>query len=684
MATALFKSNRKARWFGFLAGIALVGLVGQLCLLRIGGGLARLSYDLPFLFSSRSVPNDLVMVYVDAKIKSKLGQPTGEPLNRRFYTRLLEKLSSDGARLVLFDILFDYPDPNASVDAEFAESIRKYGRVVLVGDETSQVQGDFLTSSPMAPVPALVQAAAGWGLAKVSRDSDLTVRKLDSGTHDFPSASWVAATLLDAPVTRSKNSRLKERWLNYYCPPEDLDAVNLDHALDAGGLSAGFFRDKIVVVGGRAGEVGVAGAASDEFATPYSRSFRILYSPSPAKMRGPIEQMAAGASIHAFSLLNLIHGNWMSRLGSARESLIVWFWAIVVTLGLMRCRPWPAMAVAVSAACAFAMLAICAHLFLRVWFAWLAPAAVQTSVALIWSVGFQYTVESRRRKKLRQAFAVYYSPYMADRIAESDFDLSLGGKEVEATVMFTDLEGFTAMSEALPPSEVSQLLTEYFSETTRAIFEQDGMIIKYIGDSVMAVWGVPLVDPQPAERAVLAAIGIRNSTPREFRGRRLRTRVGINTGKVLAGNLGSEFRFDYTLIGEATNFASRLEGLNKYLGTELLISESTQRELSDAIQCRSLGRFIVAGKTRAEVVYEVLGAAVEYQPPPEWLKLFDRSLDHFSKRELDECERLLREVLDLRGGNDGPAGFYLKEIEKARSQPPIDQAWDGVVILAAK
>jgi len=668
MVTTLLKRNRKATWFGWVAGVVLVGLAGQLCLLRLGDGLARLSYDLPFLYSSQNVPDELVMVYSDAKVKSHLGQLPKDDLDRRFCAELLNRLAREGARLVLFDILFDYASPDPQVDAAFAEAIRRQGRVVLIGDFTTQVQGNIMTSSPMPPVPQLTQAAAGWGLARISPDPDLTVRILDSGNEEFPSAGWIAAALLDAPAARLKASRLTERWLNYYCKPGELNAVNLDHALDPGGLPDGYFRNKIVVVGGRAGEAGVAGAARDEFSTPYSRSK---------------EPLTAGAAIHAFSLLNLVHGDWLTRLGFVKESFLFWFWGMLITTGLLYFRPWPAMGMAVVAAGGFAVVAMYVQIHHRVWFSWLAPAAVQTSVALIWSVGFQYLIEVRRREKLRRAFAVYYSPYMADRIANSDFDLSLGGTEVEATVMFTDLEGFTTMSETLPPAEVSKLLTAYFSETTRAIFEQDGMIIKYIGDSVMAVWGAPMADPQPAERAVLAAIGMRHAGLKEFRGRRLRTRIGVNTGKVLAGNLGSEFRFDYTLIGEATNYASRLEGLNKYLGTDILISEATRAELSDAIECRSLGRFLVSGKTKSAEVFEVLGPAVEYRPPPAWLDAFDRALGHFQKRELPEAEQLMREVLALRGGNDGPANFYLKEIEKARSQPP-SATWNGVVVLDAK
>src|SRR5262249_47460894 len=153
--------------------------------------------------------------------------------------------------------------------------------------------------------------------------------------------------------------------------------------------------------------------------------------------------------------------------------------------------------------------------------------------------------ESFRRWRLRRAFAAYLSPHMADRIAESGFDLSPGGKEIDATILFTDLEGFTRMSETMPPAEGSRVLISYFNETTRAILDRNGTIIKYMGDAVMAAWGAPLADARPAQNAVLAALGMRQAGSKDITGRRLRTRFGINSGLVLAGNLGSEFRFDY-------------------------------------------------------------------------------------------------------------------------------------------
>src|SRR5262249_49793747 len=152
------------------------------------------------------------------------------------------------------------------------------------------------------------------------------------------------------------------------------------------------------------------------------------------------------------------------------EVTIVFVWGILITMVLMLMRPWPAIAFALLVGMIFTGAAILLALRAHLWFPWAIPVLAQTPFALVWSVGF----ESVRRRRLRRAFGLYLSPYMADRIANSDFDPSLGGKEVEATVMFTDLEGFTKMAESLTPTEVSNLLISYFNQTSKAILKLDG------------------------------------------------------------------------------------------------------------------------------------------------------------------------------------------------------------------
>jgi adenylate cyclase len=295
----------------------------------------------------------------------------------------------------------------------------------------------------------------------------------------------------------------------------------------------------------------------------------------------------------------------------------------------------------------------------------------------VWAVGYRYLLESRRRRRLRQAFAAYVSASTADRIANSEFELSHDTREVEATIMFTDLEGFTALSESLPPGELSKLLISYFDRTTQAILDQHGMVVKFIGDAVMATWGAPLPPPSPAERAVRAAWVLKAAETEELSGHRLRTRIGIHTGVVLAATLGA----DVPLVGDTINVAARLESLNKLLGTDILVSEPTAKTLSSAIQVRELGKFVVAGKSNAIGVFEVLGVDAGDREKPDWLGTFKRARQAHMAGDIEAAEKLFREVIRLRG-KDGPAEFFLEhlgDLPNAGTEP-----WDGVIRLEKK
>jgi adenylate cyclase len=670
--------NFKAAWIGGLLGVLLTVGTGVFLNFDGGGAFARLSYDFPLVWE-RGIPAEIVMIYIDAAVKRNLEQPTDRPLDRRFHARLLKRLREAGTKLVLYDLLLDTASQDETADKEFAAAIRAHGRVVLVANYEKELQANYLSEVQVPPIAILSEAAAGVGLARITPDATTGsegqadtighyIRKLDPGTDSHPSASWVAATVLGAPITKDQSHRLDSRWIHYYCAPFEFRRVNFDAALSDDKEMRKYLNDKIVVVG-------VSDNPEDTFRTPHSRFGSGLIFEGPT---------APGAAIQAISLLNLVRGDWLSRLGLKKEMGIIVAWGIFASISLMLLRPWFAIGAATLMATLFTVFAMLLPIRQHVWFAWAIPVLVQTPIALIWGVGYQYIVEARRSRQIRRAFGLYLSPYMADRIANRDFDLSLGGKEVEATVMFTDLAGFTTMSEPLSPTEVSKMLTSYFTRLSKAIKDlNNGTLIKYLGDGVMAAWGAPEPDPKHAEHTVLAALTIIRAGKEQNNGPVLRTRIGINTGIFLAGNLGSEDRFDYTLFGDATNFASRLEGLNKYLGTDILISEETFRQLKDGIQTRPVGRFLVVGKGKPAAVYEVLGRTAEFQPTPPWFETFARGLEHFAKRELDAAEKKFRETIELRKGKDGPSDFYLQRIERERAKPDTS-VWDGTVKLEGK
>jgi adenylate cyclase len=670
--------NFKAAWIGGVLGVLLTVGTGMFLTWEGGGAFARFSYDFPFVWE-RGIPSEIVMVYIDEAVKRNLEQPTDRPLDRRFHAKLLERLREAGTKLVLYDLLLDTPSPDEKADQEFAAAIRAHGRVVLVANYEMELQANYFSEVEVPPIAILSEAAAGVGLARITPDAAANpqvhaepesryIRKLDPGTDSSPSASWVAASVLGAPVTKDQSHRQDLRWLHYYCAPFEFRRVNFDTALSDDKEMRKYLNGKIAIVG-------VSDNPEDTFRTPHSRFGSALIFEGPT---------APGAAIQAVSLLNLVRGDWLTRLNLNKEMGIIVAWGILTSILFMMLRPWYAIGSAILMATIFTGCSIPLPIYKHVWFAWAIPVAAQTPIALIWGVGYQYVIEARRSRHIRRAFALYYSPYMAERIADMDFDLSLGGQEVEATVMFTDLAGFTSMSEPLSPTEVSRMLTDYFTRTSKAIqVDLNGMLIKYLGDGVMAGWGAPLPDPQHANHAVLAALTIIRAGKEQTDGLHLRTRIGINTGIFLAGNLGSEVRFDYTYFGDATNFASRLEGLNKYLETDILISEATFQQLKDGIQTRPVGRFIVVGKGKPAAVYEVLGRTAEFQQASPWLETFARGLEHFTKRELDAAEKMFLQTIELRQGKDGPSEFYLQRIERERTKPDTS-IWDGTVRLEGK
>ncbi len=652
-----------------LAGSALAMGLGLIALAQ-GGLLARLSYDLPFIWrgSAATETSEIVIVYLDDSSAKQLDQSPRVPWNRGFHAQLLDRLTADGAQLAFFDIAFDAAAADTEEDALLAAAIRRNGRVVLGGliEVLAPLDG-VVQERIFPPISLLRKAAAGWGLLTFRPvDPDAGIRRMYLGTSDLPTATWRAAALLEAKAAAGERESAAARWIKYYGPPGGFSTVSLAQVILPDGLPAGYFKNKIVFVGGR-NAAGNVGAGRDEFATAYTRT---------------AGQLSPGVEIHATILLNLLRSEWLTSLSAQRQTLLVL--GVGIALGFLALlRPLWATGAALLAVAALLGLVWWLFQSQLVWFHWAVPVFVQIPAGLFWSLGAQYYLEARRRKELRRAFGFYLSPQMADKISNSDFDLAPGGRTVEATIMFTDLEGFTTMSENLDPAEVSQTLIAYFERTTACILERKGTIVKYVGDAVMAGWGAPVDEPAHALLAAEAACDLRCLADIEMRGHRLRTRIGLNTGNVLAGNLGSSFRFDYSMIGDTTNFASRLESLNKYLGTQVLISEATRLQLENRIVVRPLGEFRVVGKAKSVCIHELICRCGDDAADRVWLDCFGEGLREFREGNFVRAREFMQETIKIHGHKDGPSEFYLKVMAELGETGP-DESWTGVVEMKEK
>jgi adenylate cyclase len=662
-------ARRFARALTIVAGCLLAIAAGFACLnYSFAEALTRTSYDLPFVWRANLDTHEIVLVYLDEESAKQLQQPIDDIWNRTLHVPLLERLTKDGARLIVYDIIFDTPSPDPARDAAFAGALQSFGKAILGGYlQIGQPTGGVKQERIVAPLKLFRKAAAGWGIMVFKPvDADYAVRQLFPGTSDIPSGTWKAAEVLGAKATREPREARVQRWINYYGPKNTFSSVNLAQALDPQGVPPGFFKDKIVMVGGRSA-VGYLAAGRDEFGTPYSRG---------------THQFTSGLEVHATVLLNLLRGEWLTRTPEKWEAAIL----IIVGLiagALAALRPSLAVASALIVSFAIAGLACWFVWHRHIWFDWMVPAAIQMPLGLVWSVGSQYLLESRRQKELRRAFGFYLSPQMADKIADSDFDLKPGGKLVDVTVIFTDLENFTSISENLDPAEVSEILTSYFGQTTKCILENKGTIIKYIGDAVFAAWGAPIDEPHHAMRAAETACDLRCLSELVVHGKTLRTRVGIHSGKVLAGNLGSSYRFDYTMIGDAVNFASRLESLNKYLHTQVLISDAVCKQIGDGFVTRELGEFRVAGKTQSVFIHELLCRCDVESGEKSWIEIFEKGLAVFRAGEFTAARDYMNYTREKRGGSDGPAEFYLRKISDFEANGHLEN-WTGIVELSEK
>jgi len=315
------------------------------------------------------------------------------------------------------------------------------------------------------------------------------------------------------------------------------------------------------------------------------------------------------------------------------------------------------------------------------------PVLTMTTIYLGITV-YRYVTEEREKKKVRGAFQYYLTASVVNEILKDPSKLKLGGDKKNLSVMFSDIRGFTSISEKLSPEELVRILNEYLTAMTDVVFKYDGLLDKYIGDAIMAVFGAPLDQPDHALRACRTGIEMMSEL------RRLREKwaaegrpdinigVGINTGDMVVGNMGSQMRFDYTVMGDSVNLASRLEGTNKEYGTNIIISEFTHEIIKDELFCRELDAVRVKGKKLPIRIFELLGDRKDAAQWQEFVGRFETGLAKYRTGLWDEAIAAFRGVLDVKPA-DFPAKLYIDRCEALKEHPPVEE-WDGVFTMTKK
>ena len=610
------------------------------------------------------------------------------PWSREVWAILLDKLFAAGTRLVMFDLLFNPPNDG---DPAFAEAIERHrGKVVLGAnfDFSSQDQGGFAQAvtpnATLIPPPAMEDDRVGY-VVFFPDPLDHKIRSVRYTITDLQLSGQPPRTGEIPHVSLS--GRALEKLGHGQDVPRDLEAHRFRFTATAAYQpkplwqvfdpkfwrqnygDGAFFKDKIIIIGSS------AQVSHDVFATPMS-----------PETPGPLLHFHALAAAMSHEFLTLTPQN-------ARYALVCG--AGLLAWGLIGFLRRPLICIILLLAISAAYLGLARILF-DSWGLLLLVVPVLTvflSSGLL-SLGFEYALERMEKLRTRRTLERYVSKNLVQEILDNpeSFYNTLKGVRKPATMLFSDIIGFTSMTETADPEKLVAQLNEYLTRMVAVVFENEGTLDKFIGDAVMAVWGMTrsLGVEKDAKMAARAALGMKrelealNKKWLSEGGTALGIGIGINHGEVLAGNIGSDQRADLTVIGDSVNLASRLEALTRTYSVDILVGPTASDMIRDEFYLRTVARVQVKGKTQPVEITSLLGA--RDQPFDEdlkrWLESYEEGMGKFRARDFKQAKILFSRFLEFYP-EDFLAKMYLERALEYEQQPP-DEAWNAVEVFKKK
>jgi adenylate cyclase len=635
------------------------------------------------------------------------------PWPREYFAHVVENLNEAGVKAIGIDVIFEQADIHGpQSDDKFAEILAQYDNVVLAGKiHVPKGRTDIVTLVP--PYEKFIETGTLWGLVSFDLDEDGFYRRYLVGqTYNDTVYNSFAAEILKVYKKMDHNIRvinLEDKFLlgstvipkydeystiiNYSGPAGTFQMYSFDNVLDdvdfysfddpgdpeldlpAGLLYSGMLKDKIVLIGSTMQEL------HDEFNSPF-----LEVRDSEGRLS---KILTPGVEIHANAINMILTENYLRNIpywGHIAILVIFVFLVFIITRSVR--TVWGALAIAV-----FLIIYFVAAFFVFSQWNLVVDIITPILVILFSYIGhtlYHYILSQQEKRMIKGAFSHYVPEKVVSEILENPEKLTLGGEERVVTVMFTDVVGFTSISEKLTPAELVHLLNEYLTDMTDTILQHQGIIDKYEGDAIMAEFGVPVSYENHPLMACKAALEMQRKLKnlrakwREEGKPLLRARIGINTGEVIVGNMGSRDVFDYTVMGDHVNLGSRLEGANKFYGTAVMISEYTYEYIKNDFYTRELDLIRVKGKEKPIRVFELI-ALKELRLDEKFLEMLDmytRGLTHYKAQEWDQAIDCFETCLKLRP-NDPPSSEYRSRcIEYKFSSPGPD--WDGVTVMREK
>jgi adenylate cyclase len=623
----------------------------------------------------------IIIVVIDDKTLNKYGWP----FPRRYYATLIKNLNSYGVKVIGFDVLFlDEDKGNTQNDEIFAQALSKNKNVVLAvslddkGRLRLPLQKFLLSTDNFASVSSTLLI-----------DNDGSIRRfyvfmpsiyLPDGKESLYLYKDIRKDLIygNIPVallgaylySKYRGISIEELYKKYgdsfyyinfrransenffiYDTISFLDVV--ENKIDDNFKKR--LKDAIILVGTG------AQAAYDHF-------------PTPASLHTP------GVEIHAFACDNLLHKDYLIEVPFIIEAIIliisIWLPVILISKSVFEMSIYNF---------SFIVILMFVSVFLvskNINF-YFAPYFISNIVLYTYVIAYKSIVEDRQKRWIKNTFSQYLSPEVVDLLVKDPSKLKLGGERRDMSILFMDIAGFTSMSEKMTPEGVTNILNEYLSQLSDVILSKKGVIDKYIGDCIMAFWNAPIDVDKHRTLAVEAALSCL-STIKEINEKKkfnIGVRIGINSGEVVVGNMGSKKRFSYTVLGDNVNLASRLEGANKFFHTKIMVSDDVYKEAKEEFIFKYIGEILVVGKTLPVKVWEPYKKISEMnEKDKEFIENFENGIKYFYEKNYSFAKEFFLKAETI-FGNDGLVIFYLNlidELEKGKME------FDGVFNIRSK
>lgn len=638
----------------------------------------------------------------------------GWPWPRSLYQPILDYCRRQGAKAVVFDLVFSEPSSyGVEDDQTFAAAISNtphFVAALFLGHDTGNDAGWPLR---MPPSPFNVSGLDKW-LENLKRKRGVVFPKASFPVPEVATSATLLGNVSARPDADSIFRRLKPFTVFDGRP---VPALGVAAWLAAATNQSVVFSKNAVQIGSHDIELDRSGAVILKFRGPSKTHKRVsaaaiiqtelrmqegkeplvqdipplkdcyvflgCNAPGLLDFRpSPVGRVYTGVELYATMLDDLLVRDFMRDWPKGATIALVIFlgllWGLVAVLGRSAWDNLLAFALALPLPAVICVLA-----YLRGWWApFMAPESA-TVLALVSAVLFNYATEGKQKRFIRGAFKQYLSEEVIEQLVKDPDKLTLGGEQRVLSIFFSDLQGFTTISEGLSPQQITTLLNDYLTPMTDIIQGEGGTVDKYVGDAIVAFWNAPLAQEDHAVRAVRAALHcqakLADMRPalRERFGKDLFMRIGLNTGPVVVGNMGSHNRFNYTILGDAANLASRLEGVNKQFGTYTIVSETTFQGMGKAFAARELARVAVVGRKAPVRIFEPM-VQEEWNARRAALDQFAGALTSFYAGQFGEALAKF-EILQA---EDRPAAAYAAKCRALIAAPP--PAWDGVWVAGEK